>query len=73
MGRGNSQSRHAIRGRDTWAIQNGKEPWKRERPTRGQRRPAAAASTEVDVPGIIFAVMVIVFVVYPLVQWALGR
>ena len=72
MGRGNSQSRHAIRGRDTWAIQNGKEPWKRERPTRG-RRPAAAASTEVDVPGIIFWFVAVVFVIYPLVQWALGR
>ena len=27
----------------------------------------------VDVHGILFAVVAVVFVVYPLIQWALGR
>ncbi len=74
MGRGNSRTRHAHNGNDTWAIQNGKEPWKRERPTRNQAPPPTLPNDDdVDVHGILFAVMMIVFVVYPLVQWALGR
>ena len=44
--------------------------WKRERPTRHQ---ATAPTLTVDVHGVLFAVVAVVFVVYPLVQWALGR
>ena len=31
------------------------------------------ASSTVDVHGVLFAVVAAVFVVYPLMQWALGR
>ena len=40
----------------------------RERPTRYQQN-----KLHVDVHGLIFAVLAVVFVVYPLAQWALGR
>ena len=43
--------------------------WKRERPTRRQATP----SSTVDVHGVLFAVVAVVFVIYPLAQWALGR
>ena len=45
--------------------------WKRERPTRHQAPPPTLAN--VDVHGILFAVVTVVFVVYPLTRWALGR
>ena len=44
--------------------------WKRERPTRHQ---APAPTLTVDVHGVLFAVVAVVFVIYPLAQWALGR
>ena len=42
--------------------------WRRERPTRHQAPPQTLPN--VDVHGIIFAVVAIVFVVYPLAQLA---
>ena len=46
-----------------------KDAWKRERPTHHQPPP----TLNVDVHGVLFAVVAVVFVVYPLAQWALGR
>jgi len=46
--------------------------WKRKRPTRRQAPPPTLLD-KVDVHGILFAIVAIVFVVHPLVQWALGR
>jgi hypothetical protein len=46
-----------------------KDAWKRERPTHHQAPPPL----NVDVHGVLFAVVFVVFVVYPLAQWALGR
>ena len=43
--------------------------FKRNRPTRNQALPTLP---NVDVHGILFALVAIVFVVYPLAQWALG-
>ena len=45
--------------------------WKRERPTRYQAPPPTLPN--VDVHGILFVIIAVVFVVYPLAQWALGR
>jgi hypothetical protein len=42
---------------------------KRARPTRNQ---APSTLPNVDVHGILFALVAIVFVVYPLAQWVLG-
>ena len=47
-----------------------KDAWKRARPTRHQ---ATAPTLNVDVHGVLFAVAFVVFVVYPLAQWALGQ
>ena len=44
--------------------------WKRERKERINHSPS---KLNVDVHGILFAVVAVVFVVYPLIQWALGR
>ena len=44
--------------------------WKRKRKTRINYSPS---KLNVDVHGILFAVVAVVFVVYPLMQWALGR
>ena len=44
--------------------------WRRERPVRYEPPPNLP---KVDVHGILFAVVAVVFVVYPLIQWALGR
>ena len=46
-----------------------KDAWKRERPT----HQATAPTLNVDVYGVLFAVVAVVFVVYPLAQWALGQ
>ena len=46
-----------------------KDAWKRERPAHQQPPP----TLPVDVHGVLFAVVFVVFVVYPLAQWALGR
>ena len=48
------------------------DPWKRKRKDRivDNQTPS---KLNVDVHGILFAIVVTVFVVYPLAQWALGR
>ena len=45
--------------------------WKRKRPERIDQSPYNLPN--VDVHGILFAVVVFTFVVYPVAQWALGR
>ena len=47
------------------------DPWKRKRKERVNHSPSNLPT--VDVHGILFAVVAVVFVVYPLIQWALGR
>ena len=47
------------------------DPYKRKRKERIDQSPYNLPN--VDVPGLIFAVVFVVFVVYPLAQWALGR
>ena len=64
MGRANSQNTYAKDG-----LKIG--TWRRERPTRHQA--PAPTLANVDVHGILFAIVAVVFVVYPLAQWALGR
>ena len=44
--------------------------WKRKRKARINHTPS---KLNVDIHGILFAVVALVFVVYPLMQWALGR
>ena len=44
--------------------------WKRKRKERIDNQPY---KLNVDVHGLIFAVLAVVFVIYPLAQWALGR
>ena len=65
MGRANSQKRAP-------SLQRERELafWKRERPTRYQAPPPTLPN--VDVHGILFAIVAVVFVVYPLAQRALG-
>ena len=46
-----------------------KDAWKRERPIHRQ----APSSSTVDVHGVLFVIIAVVFIVYPLAQWALGR
>ena len=48
---------------------SGNDPWKRKRKERINQQPS---SLNVDVHGILFAIVAVVFVVYPLAQWALG-
>ena len=48
----------------------GLEFWKRKRPTRNQAPPPTLPN--VDVHGILFAIVAVVFVVYPLAQYFLG-
>ena len=45
--------------------------WKRQRKERVNHSPSNLP--KVDIHGILFAVVAVVFVVYPLIQWALGR
>ena len=47
-------------------------PWKRKRAERIDQSPPYNLPN-VDVHGLIFAVLAVVFVIYPLAQWALGR
>ncbi len=68
MGRANSQKIAPVFVKDHKGPQ---ASWKRERPTRGQAPPPTLP--HVDVHGILFFVVAVVFVVYPLAQWALGR
>ncbi len=76
MGRGNLQKRAfqkegSIKGgsRIDGETQRSLTDFKRQRPTRNQ---APSTLPNVDIHGILFAVVAIVFVVYPLAQWALG-
>ena len=52
------------------AARQGNDPWKRQRKERINYSPS---KLNVDVHGVLFAVVAVVFVVYPLIQWALGR
>ena len=52
------------------AARQGNDPWKRQRKERINHTPS---KLNVDIHGILFAVVAVVFVVYPLIQWALGR
>ena len=58
-----------LSGRDG-AVRDGADPWKRQRKERISQPPS---SLNVNVHGILFALVAVVFVVYPLAQWALGR
>ena len=76
MGRGNLQKRAfqkegSIKGgsRIDGETQRSLTDFKRQRPTRYQQ----TNLPNIDVHGILFAIVAIVFVVYPLAQWALGR
>ena len=53
------------------AARQGNDPWKRQRKEHVNHSPSNLPN--VDVHGILFAVVAVVFVVYPLIQWALGR
>ena len=53
------------------AAKQGNDPWKRKRKERPEE--SAYNLPKVDVHGVLFAVVAVVFVVYPLIQWALGR
>ena len=53
------------------AVREGADPWKRQRKERINYSPYDLP--KVDVHGILFALVAVVFVVYPLAQWALGR
>ena len=80
MGRGNLQKRaqreYSSEGRKYYysgsVLRNGEDltDVKRKRPTRNQ---APSTLPNVDIHGILFAIVAIVFVVYPLAQSALGR
>ena len=76
MGRGNQNKRAwqvpinvDIAKRDLGVKGKPLIDFKRNRPTRNQALPTLP---NVDVHGILFALVAIVFVVYPLAQWALG-
>ena len=73
MGRSNSQKAWGYLGDSERAQRkeylSGHAWWKRARPTRHQATPP---TLNVDVHGVLFAVVAVVFVIYPLVQWALG-
>ena len=68
MGRSKSDSKKTSGGRDRGI---GPKPWQRQRKERTNH--SAYDLPNVDVHGILFAVVAVVFVVYPLAQWALGR
>ena len=77
MGRGNLQKRAfqkegSVKGgsRIDGATQRDLVDFKRKRPTRNQ---APSTLPKVDVHAILFAIILIVFVIHPLVQAALGR
>ena len=63
MGRSNSQNTTGKR------VGTHPDAWKRERPTHDQPPP----TLNVDVHGVLFAVVAVVFVIYPLARWALGQ
>ena len=53
-----------------YTVGSRQQQWKRERNIRYQPAPGGL---NVDVHGVLFALVAAVFVVYPLMQWALGR
>ena len=61
----------ARRDQEMVDLRAGPDPWKRKRKERPNHSPSTLSN--VDVHGILFAVVAVVFVVYPLIQWALGR
>ena len=67
MGRSN---KNAINKYTADKYRDGGDPWKRQRK---ERTDQPSNFPSVDVHGILFAVVAVVFVVYPLMQWALGR
>ena len=70
MGRSNKklyQSYDAI----GQACREGGDVWRRQRKERANHSPSILQNF--DIHGILFAVVAVVFVVYPLIQWALGR
>jgi len=68
--RGNSALNHEFIDLDEDTI--GPAFWKRKRPTRRQAPPPTLLAN-VDIHGILFAIVVVVFVIHPLAQMALGR
>ena len=74
MGRGNRDKRSFQKSETIgWdrkqSLRNYSLDIERKRPTRNQ---APSTLPNVDVHGILFVIVAIVFVVYPLAQWALG-
>ena len=61
----------ARRDQEMVGLRAGPDPWKRKLKERTNHSPSTLSN--VDVHGILFAVVAVVFVVYPLIQWALGR
>ena len=53
-----------------YTVGSRQQQWKRERNIRYQPTPGGK---NLDVHGVLFAVVTVVFVVYPLMQWTLGR
>ena len=51
-------------------IRQGNNGWRRKRKERIDNQPPSKLN--VDVHGILFAIVAVVFVVYPLAQWAFG-
>ena len=64
MGRSNSQKKGGA------VFADPAHDWKRKRKARYQPAPGGL---NLEVHGVLFAVVAVVFVVYPLMQWALGR
>ena len=68
MGRNKKAIKNLSADRDEHHFDN---IWKTQRKERINHSPSILQN--VDVHGILFAVVAVVFVVYPLMQWALGR
>ena len=64
-------ARSKSNGRDQETIGGrvGPDPWKRKRKERINHSPS---KLNVDVHGILFAIVAVVFVIYPLAQYFLG-
>ena len=78
MARSQGKKKHTeVKQRDRLSISPGDPSrrldsyWKRQRKERVNHSPSNLPN--VDIHGILFAVVAVVFVVYPLMQWALGR
>ena len=72
MGRRNKSVNAEVKcGRDAiGAIRDGADPWKRQRKERINHSPYDLP--KVDVHGLLFAIVAVVFVLYPLAQYFLG-